>query len=107
MIICRRKLIIILTIVFLVATKTFAQSLPDSTIKKIDSLFLRWNSPNSPGCTVGIIRNDSLIFSKGYGMANLEYGIPNEPQTLFHMASVSKQFTAYSIVLLASQGKLN
>jgi CubicO group peptidase (beta-lactamase class C family) len=40
-------------------------------------------------------------------MANLEYGIPITPETIFHMASISKQFTAYSIVLLARQGKLN
>jgi CubicO group peptidase (beta-lactamase class C family) len=106
MIINNRILVIILTIIFECTIKTFAQSLPDSTIKKIDSLFLKWNTANSPGCTVGIVRNDSLIFSKGYGMANLEYAISNEPQTLFHMASVSKQFTAYSIVLLARQGKL-
>ena len=86
--------------------KASAQSLPDSIIKKIDSLFSKWNNNNSPGCTVGIVRNDSLIFSKGYGMANLEYDIPNTPATIFHMASVSKQFTAYSIVLLARQGKL-
>src|SRR6478609_8391397 len=85
----------------------YAQVLPDSTIKKIDSLFSKWNSVNSPGCTIGIVRNDSLIYAKGYGMANLEYGIPNTPETIFHMASVSKQFTAYSIVLLARQGKLN
>jgi CubicO group peptidase (beta-lactamase class C family) len=83
-----------------------AQSLPDSTVKKIDSLFSKWNNNYSPGCTVGIVRNDSLIFSKGYGMADLEYGIPNSPTTIFHMASVSKQFTAYSIVLLARQRKL-
>lgn len=106
MIMNKRLLVIILTIIFDCTIKTFAQSLPDSTIKKIDSLFLKWNTANSPGCTVGIVRNDSLIFSKGYGMANLEYAIPNEPQTLYHMASVSKQFTAFSIVLLARQGKL-
>lgn len=82
------------------------QSLPDSTIKKLDQLFARWDKPNSPGCVAGIIRNDSLIFSKGYGMANLEYNIPNTPATIYHMASVSKQFTAFSIVLLARQGKL-
>ena len=85
---------------------TSAQSLPDSTLKKIDSLFSKWNNNYSPGCTVGIVKNDSLIFSKGYGMANLEYEIPNSPATIYHMASVSKQFTAYSIVLLARQGKL-
>lgn len=106
MIINKRILVIILTIIFQCTINTFAQSLPHSTINKIDSLFLEWNTANSPGCTVGIVRNDSLIFSKGYGMANLEYAISNETQTLFHMASVSKQFTAYSIVLLARQGKL-
>ena len=102
----KRIWMIILTIIFECTIKTFAQSLPDSTIKKIDKLFLKWNTANSPGCTVGIVRNDSLIFSKGYGMANLEYAISNEPLTLYHMASVSKQFTAFSIILLARQGKL-
>lgn len=106
MIMKKRILVIMLTIIFGCTIKTLAQSLPDSTIKKIDSLFRKWNTTNSPGCTVGIVRNDSLIYSKGYGMANLEYSIPNEPQTLYHMASISKQFTAFSIVLLARQGKL-
>ena len=96
----------LLFFVFHFLNNASAQSLPDSVINKIDSLFSKWNNSNSPGCTVGIVRNDSIIFSKGYGMANLEYEIPNSPATIFHMASVSKQFTAYSIVLLARQGKL-
>jgi CubicO group peptidase (beta-lactamase class C family) len=74
---------------------------------KIDSLFREWDHTSSPGVAVGVVRNDSLIFAKGYGMANLEYGIPNNPETIFHMASVSKQFTAFSIVLLARQGRLS
>lgn len=82
------------------------QSLPDTAVKKIDNLFAAWNRDNSPGFAVGVVRNDSLIFAKGYGMANLEYKVAISPSTIFHMASVSKQFTAYSIVLLASQGKL-
>ena len=85
---------------------TFGQSLPDSLVKKIDRLFADVDRNNSPGCAVGIIRNDSLIFGKGYGMANLEYDIPITPATIFHMASVSKQLTAFSIVLLARQGRL-
>src|ERR1043165_9303303 len=75
-------------------------------VEKIDSIFKTWSNSNTPGCAVGIVRNDSLIFAKGYGMANLEYGIPITPETIFHMASVSKQFTAYAILLLAKQGKL-
>src|SRR5204863_130538 len=76
------------------------------TFKKIEHIFPEWNNENSPVCAVGLVKNDSLIFAKGYGMANLEYGVSITPETIFHMAYVSKQFTAYSIVLLAKQGKL-
>ncbi len=88
-----------------ISFSTRSQSLPDSVTKKIDSIFSAWNN-QTPGCAVGIVKNDSLIFAKGYGMANLEYAVPITQQTIFHMASVSKQFAAYSIVLLASQGRL-
>lgn len=91
---------------FGIQTRTQSQWVPDSTKIKIDSLFARWNSSSSPGCAIGVIRNDSVIYAKGYGMANIEYAIPNTPETIFHMASVSKQFTALSIILLARQGKL-
>ena len=82
-----------------------AQDLPDSIIKKIDHHFTQWNTTKGPGLIVGIVRNDSLIFSKGYGMANLEYNIPISPKTAFYIASVSKQFTGFSIALLVRQGK--
>jgi CubicO group peptidase (beta-lactamase class C family) len=84
-----------------------AQTLPPEITGKIDSLFSQWAKTSSPGCAVGVVRNDSLIFSKGYGMANLEYGVPITPETIFHIASVSKQFTAYSILLLERQRKLS
>ncbi len=103
----KKKFLTLLTACTLVATIVQAQHLPAPVQKKIDDLFSGWNSTSSPGCTIGIVRNDSLIFAKGYGMSNLEYGIINTPETIFHMASVSKQFTAYAIVLLANQGKLN
>jgi CubicO group peptidase (beta-lactamase class C family) len=88
-------------------TKLWAQALPEPIVKKVNSLFKSWDNTQSPGCVVGIVRNDTLIFSKGYGMANLEYAIPNSPETVYHLASVSKQFTAYAIILLAQHGKLN
>ncbi|MEP6947942.1 MAG: serine hydrolase domain-containing protein [Ginsengibacter sp.] len=97
---------VFLIVIIINATKIYSQSIPDSTARKIDSLFKTWDNNNSPGCAIGIIRNDSLIYAKGYGMANLEYGIPVTAETIFHMASISKQFTAYSIVLLAREGKL-
>ena len=101
------KIVNLVLISVLTISRTSSQSLPDSIIYKIDNLFINWNNENSPGCAIGIVRNDSLIYAKGYGMANLEYGIPNTPETICYIASVSKQFTAYSIVLLARQGKLN
>lgn len=97
-------------VAFLVALQisglAFTQVLPDSTQHKIDSFFERWNYAKSPGCIIGIIKGDSLIYAKGYGMANLEYAIPNSPATIYHMASVSKEFTGYAMVLLAKQGRL-
>jgi len=74
---------------------------------KIDAIFSQWNTPNSPGGTVGIIKDGELIFTKGYGMANLDHNIPNHPKTVFNIASTSKQFTAASIILLSEQGKLS
>lgn len=100
------KVIILLFCSLIPITNICAQVLPDSITKKVDALFKRWDTPNSPGCVIGIVRNDSLIYAKGYGLANVEYGVPNTPETIYHMASVSKQFTAYAIVLLAKQGKL-
>ena len=101
-----KRFVLFIVLIIICSIQLPAQQIPDSTLKKIDSIFKKWDNTNNPGCTVGIVRNDSLIFSKGYGMANLEYAIPNGPATIFHMASVSKQFTGYAIVLLASQGKL-
>ena len=74
---------------------------------KIDSIFKKWNNSSSPGVAVAVIKNGEIIFKKGYGMANLEYGIPIEPTTKFHIASESKQFTNFCITLLAQQGMLS
>jgi CubicO group peptidase (beta-lactamase class C family) len=80
--------------------------IPDSTTKKIDDIFSKWNNQASPGFSIGIVRGNDLVFSRGYGMANLEYSVPNSEKTVYHMASVSKQFTAYCILLLERQGQL-
>ncbi|SDM24751.1 serine hydrolase domain-containing protein [Kriegella aquimaris] len=74
---------------------------------KIDSIFENFNDINKPGATVAVVKNQKIVFKKGYGSANLEYGIPNSPSTIFHIASVSKQFTVFSILLLEKEGKLS
>lgn len=84
----------------------FCQPVSKAMINKIDSMFSDWNNTNTPGCAVGVVRNDTLIFSKGYGMANIENKRVITPKSIFTMCSVSKQFTAYCILLLENQGSL-
>ncbi|MEM6429542.1 MAG: serine hydrolase domain-containing protein [Deinococcota bacterium] len=78
-----------------------------SLVKTVDSFFSEWAKASSPGCAVAIMKDGDVIYKQGYGMANLEYGIPITPQTIFPIASVSKQFTAFAIALLADRGKLS
>jgi CubicO group peptidase (beta-lactamase class C family) len=61
----------------------------------------------SPGVSIAVQQDGKVIYSKGFGYANLEYDIKNTPTTIFHIASVSKQFTAFAIAMLADQGKLS
>jgi CubicO group peptidase (beta-lactamase class C family) len=75
--------------------------------RAVDQLFAQWAEPNSPGAVIAVVQNGKIIYSQGYGAANLEYGVPNTPATVFHLASVSKQFTAFAIYLLAQDGKLS
>lgn len=74
---------------------------------RIDKLFAQWNKPDSPGCSVAVGRNSVVVFERGYGMANLELGVPITPQSVFEAASISKAFTAMSIMLLAQGGRLS
>ncbi|WP_271596843.1 serine hydrolase [Bradyrhizobium sp. CCBAU 45384] len=75
--------------------------------RAVDQLFARWAEPNSPGAVIAVLQDGKIIYSQGYGAANLEYGVPNTPSSVFHLASVSKQFTAFAIHLLAHDGKLS
>ncbi|QAU45195.1 serine hydrolase [Bradyrhizobium guangzhouense] len=75
--------------------------------RAVDQLFAQWAEPNSPGAVIAVLQDGKIIYSHGYGAANLEYGVPNTPSTVFHLASVSKQFTAFAIHLLAHDGKLS
>ncbi len=74
--------------------------------RKMDSLFSHYNI-ETPGVSVAVVKDGKIIFTKGYGIANLEYGIQITSKTIFHVASVSKQFTAFSIYLLEKQGKIS
>ena len=75
--------------------------------RQVDQLFTAWNNPETPGAAVAVVKDGKIIYKKGFGSANLEYNIPVSPATVFHVASVSKQFTAFSILLLAREGRLS
>jgi CubicO group peptidase (beta-lactamase class C family) len=83
-----------------------AQSLPDSLSRKIDSVFKSY-TPVTPGCAVAVVKDGQVVFQKGYGLANLEYAVPVTPNTIFHIASESKQYVAFCMLLLEKEGKLS
>jgi CubicO group peptidase (beta-lactamase class C family) len=74
---------------------------------KIDSLVKISATSNGPGCVVGVLKDGKILYKQMYGMSNLDYRIPVTDSTLFNLASVSKQFTAYLILLLEKEGKLS
>jgi CubicO group peptidase (beta-lactamase class C family) len=79
----------------------------DSLAARVDSLIVSQIKPGGPGCSIAVIREGKIIFERGYGLANLDWSIPNSPSTVFNIASLSKQFTAACVVLLDEEGKLS
>jgi CubicO group peptidase (beta-lactamase class C family) len=98
------KKYILLSILITVTVCSFAQ-IKES--QAIDSLFKEWDKIDTPGCALGIIKDGELIYSRGYGSGNLEHDIEITPASIFYLGSMSKQFVAFSILLLEEQGKLN
>lgn len=84
----------------------------DPAPASIDAIFSQWNSQANdpanptPGVALAVIRDEKVIYSRGYGMANLDHAVPIATDTVFDVGSTSKQFTAACIVLLAEEGKL-
>lgn len=78
----------------------------DDRAQKVDKVFSQFEGEGSPGAAVAVVQGGEVIYKQGYGLANLEYDIPNSPSTIFHIASVSKQFTCFAALLLAEEGKL-
>jgi CubicO group peptidase (beta-lactamase class C family) len=91
---------------FLAAPVAASQS-AQSPERQVDALFAPWNRPGAPGAVVGVIRDGKVLFTKRYGMADIERGVPMTPATEFFIGSMSKQFTAFAIHLLAKDGKLS
>ena len=76
--------------------------------EKIDSIVInKMNQYNIPGLSIGVVRNDSVLYAKGYGVRNIENSKLVSESTIFHTASVSKLFTASAIIKLANDGQLS
>jgi CubicO group peptidase (beta-lactamase class C family) len=84
-----------------------ANELSPDISSRIDAIFAEWDRPDSPGVALGIYQDGKIAYSRGYGMSNLEHGIPIVPDSIFHIASISKQFAGIAIALLAHEGKLD
>jgi CubicO group peptidase (beta-lactamase class C family) len=74
--------------------------------REIDALFAEWDVPGSPGGAVVLTRRGDVILKRSYGLADIEHGISITPATRFELASVSKPFTAFAVLLLEQAGKL-
>jgi CubicO group peptidase (beta-lactamase class C family) len=100
----RARLATLAIVVLATASLPRAQApVPDT---KVDRVFAQWTA-GTPGCAVGVGVGGRIVIEKAYGMADLEHGVPNTPETIFEAGSVSKQFTAAAVMLLAKDGKLS
>ncbi len=99
-----RFVLVTLALRMLFSVAALAQDVPN---QKVDQIFSVYDKPGSPGCSLGVIRDGEFVYRKAYGLASLELAVPLSSQSVFYMASVSKQFTAASVVLAAERGYLS
>jgi len=102
-------LAIIVVIVLMTGTRSRGQDnslVTPPKARQIDGLFSTWDSTASPGCALGVSHDGNIVYERGYGMASLEYGLAIQPNSIFDVGSVAKQFTAFAILLLAEEKKL-
>jgi CubicO group peptidase (beta-lactamase class C family) len=92
------------TVTLLVAVAVSAQTIEKQA--QVDHIFSEFNN-HTPGCSVGVAQNGTVLLETGYGMADLERHVPISPATIFESGSVAKQFTGAALLLLAQQGKIS
>ncbi|QCX02180.1 beta-lactamase family protein [Aggregatimonas sangjinii] len=97
------------TLLFFVGITSFSQENQkrEITPDRIDAVFSQWDTPDKPGIAVGILNDGKVVYTKGYGLANLEHGVPIGPETKFHIGDLAKEFTVYALLLLEQRGQLS
>src|SRR5277367_39468 len=103
----RRAVLLLFSACSLIAPASFAQQDASELQRRVDQVFAAYDKSDSPGCALGVVRDGEFIYKKGYGEGSLELSVPLTPESVFYMGSVSKQFTAASVVLAAEQGFLS
>jgi CubicO group peptidase (beta-lactamase class C family) len=99
--------LILLTVAAALAATMPLRAQPAASLEpQVDRIFERWTNA-TPGCAVGVAVRGMPVLTKAYGMADLEHDVPNTPDTIFEAGSVSKQFTAAAVLLLARDGQLS
>ena len=84
-----------------------ARAADDAATARLDAIFARWASKDTPGCAVAVSRDGQAIVSRAYGMADLEQGVSATVDSIYEAGSDSKQFTAAALLILAREGKLS
>ena len=79
----------------------------DRSQRQVDAIFAAYDQAGSPGCAVGLVHDEKFVYKRGYGMGSIELQTTLSPASVFYMGSVSKQFTAASVVLAAEKGLLS
>ncbi len=112
----RKTLLFIFAVVAFLSTATWAQ-VPNKEIPNKEKVvagaqrafekFTKAYVAPAPGCAAAVSLNGETVFEKAFGLADLEFNVPNTPQTIFESGSVAKQFTAAAMVLLQQDGKLS
>lgn len=98
--------VLVIALLCVAVTEAQTQAPPDAA-HQVDAIFARWDSNTSPGCAVGVTLHGLTVMEGAYGMADLEHGGVNTPETIFEGGSLSKQFTAAAVILLVLDGRLS
>ena len=101
-----RSLFNVILLGVLLQVITLQATIAQTKAEKIDQLMSLYSEYNQFNGTVLVAENGKVIYKKGFGMANMEWNIPNQPDTKLRLGSVSKQFTALLILQLMEEGKL-
>src|SRR5215212_1569886 len=102
----KRTLLLAITVAVSLSAAPMAQAVATRE-KAVDEIFSKWSSSSTPGCAVGVAVDGQPVLTRAYGMADLDHDVRNTPDTIFEAGSLSKQFTAMAIMLLAKEGKLS